>query len=217
MTDATRLAKGRRARNSLTVEAILDAAERVARPGFDALTIRSVATELDASPMALYRYFATKDDIVDALLNRVLGSFQQPYETGDWLLDLESFAKNHYAMLMASPWAIVPLTGHPNPGHNALPIGETALRILASGGVSPEDAVAAFSAILALNYGWASFVAARPVDHPAPPASVEDLRSPPLFPFTAAVSTAMASYGSDAHYERALMSLLTGLKITIAS
>ncbi|MET0933325.1 MAG: TetR/AcrR family transcriptional regulator [Mycetocola sp.] len=215
MTDTTPLAKGRLARNSLTVQAILDAAERVARAGFDALTIRSVATELEASPMALYRYFATKDDLVDALLNRVLGSFEQPDETGNWLVDLETFAKNHYAMLMAASWAIVPLTGHPNPGSNALPIGETALRILSSGGVSDEDAVAAFSGIVALNYGWASFVAARPAGDTAPPSAIQAHRTPAAFPFTAAVSSALSNYGSDAHYERALMSFLTGLTVTI--
>jgi AcrR family transcriptional regulator len=65
--------RSRRARNSLTVDAILDAAEHVAAAGFEALTVRAVAVALEAAPMSLYRYFATKDELVDALLNIVLG------------------------------------------------------------------------------------------------------------------------------------------------
>src|SRR5215218_294925 len=109
-------ATGRRPRNSLTVESIIDAAESVAIEGFDGLTIRAVASELGASPMALYRYFATKDELVDALLDRVLGRFEEPAATDDWFADLHTFARNHYAMLASQPWAITPLVSHPNPG-----------------------------------------------------------------------------------------------------
>ena len=70
------VSRARRPRGSLTRELILDAAERVAATGFDALTMRAVAAELGAAPMALYRYFPTKDDLVNALRDRVLGRFQ---------------------------------------------------------------------------------------------------------------------------------------------
>ncbi|QCP00817.1 hypothetical protein FCN77_20050 [Arthrobacter sp. 24S4-2] len=61
-------------------------------------------------------------------------------------------------MLRDHPWAITPLIGHPYPGPNALPIGEAALRILRRAGITGDPAVAAFSGIVALNYGWATFV-----------------------------------------------------------
>jgi AcrR family transcriptional regulator len=206
----------RRARNSLTIESILDAAERVASDGFEALTIRAVANELQSSPMALYRYFTIKDELVDALLNRVLGRFKHPIESDDWFTDLNLFARNHYDMLASQPWAIGPLISHPNPGFNALPIGETALRILARGGITDDDAVAAFSGIIALNYGWASFTAAAPKT-PSDERSRSDL-APTMtlheFPLTAQVASALASYGSQDHYELVLTQFLTGLQST---
>lgn len=203
----------RRARNSLSLESILDAAEGVAQNGFDALTIRAVATELRSSPMGLYRYFTTKDELVDALLNRVLGRFEQPVETDDWFTDLHSFARNHYSMLATQPWAIGSLVSHPNPGPNALPIGETALRILARGGVTDDDAVAAFSGVIALNYGWASFTAAR-AQAGSTPAEAADagIATPDEFPLTARVAGSLANYGSSDHYERVLDHYLTGLR-----
>jgi AcrR family transcriptional regulator len=209
----------RRARNSLTVEAILDAAERVALDGFEALTIRAVATDLRSSPMALYRYFGAKDELVDALLNRVLGRFDQPTETDDWVADLQLFARNHYSMLASQPWAIRPLISHPNPGMNALPIGETALRILARGGITNDAAVAAFSGIIALNYGWASFSAARLEtsldDREQSDGSV--MMTPSEFPLTAKVASGLAKYGSHDHYELVLAQFLTGLQSTASS
>jgi hypothetical protein len=61
-------------------------------------------------------------------------------------------------------------------------VGELALGILRRGRLSDAEAVAAFSAIIALNYGWASF------------------------------TTEMGAYGSDAHYDFALDQFLGGLR-----
>ena len=198
MPDPTKPA--RRPRNSLTVDAILDVSESVAKSGFERLTIRAVAAELGASPMALYRYFTTKDELVDALLNRVLGTFVEPTATDDWFADLHAFARSHHAMLSSQPWAIALLVMHPNPGLNALPIGEAALRIMARGGITGDDAVVAFSGILALNYGWASFVAARrgAASNGARPAA-PNAQLTALYPLTAEVAEALSQYGSAAH------------------
>ena len=132
----------RRVRSSVTSDEILLAAEHVARYGFDALTMRAVATQMGASPMALYRYFATKDELIDAMLDRVLGRMDLDAPTDDWLADLSAFAAAHRAVLSDHPWATVPLFTHSNPGINATVIGETALEILARGGISGGEAVA---------------------------------------------------------------------------
>src|SRR4051794_15912819 len=140
-------AAGRRPRNSLNVEGILDAGERVATRDAEALTIRAVATELGSSPMALYRYFATKEELVGALLDRVLGRFEAGPDTEEWRGDLHAFALRHLRLLLDHPWAVAPLIANPFPGPKALPIGEEALRILARGGITGDRAVAMFSGV----------------------------------------------------------------------
>jgi AcrR family transcriptional regulator len=201
----------RRPRNSLTLDGILDAAEAVAQTGFEALTIRAVAARLESSPMGLYRYFATKEDLVDALLDRVLGRITLDPPGADWVDDLGRFARRHRELLLRHPWAIAALIRNPYPGPNVLPIGEHALSILRRGGLSPDDAVAQFSGIIALNYGWSSFTVARaaaeqrgdePGSLPAPP---------PGYPATLAAAEPMSRYGGDVHYERALEALLAGI------
>ena len=207
----------RRPRGSLTVESILEAAEQVASAGFASLSVRAVASQLQASPMALYRYFATMDELVDALLDRVLGRFEPAPPTDDWLADLRTFATNHRRLLTQHPWAISALFAHPNPGLNAVRIGENALRILRDGAIVGDPAVATFSGILSLNYGWSAFATSRD-DASHAGASGPTMRNalaslpPDHYPLTVEVADQMASYGSDEHYDRVLGQLLAGVR-----
>jgi AcrR family transcriptional regulator len=204
--------RARRPRNSLTLDGILDAAERVAAGGIESLTIRAVAAELTSAPMALYRYFSTKDELVDALLDRVLGRMEPPSKSDSWIQDLGVFARNHRDLLNRHQWAVSGLFAHPAPGPNALPIGEWALQILERGGITGDAAVAAFSGIIALNYGWSSFVVARSAG--AGESLAEDLADPGVaqaFPLTASAAGPMGRYGSGDHYELVLGQLLKGM------
>jgi len=72
---------------------------------------------------------------------------------------------------------------------SAVRIGEHALGILGRGGLSDDAAVAGFSGVVALNYGWSSFTAARDLDA------------------TGAVAAQMGAYSSDEHYEFVLAQL----------
>jgi AcrR family transcriptional regulator len=207
----------RRPRGSLTPEGILDAAEAVAAQGFDALSMRAVAARLGAVPMALYNHFATKDQLVDALLDRVLGRFEPDSATGDWIEDLRRFARAHRRLLVSHPWAVAPLFTQPNPGLGAVRIGELALAILRRGGLSDTAAVAAFSGIIALNYGWSSFTTARDLDPEGPGHDVAAvLAALPRahYPLTVDVAGELGAYGSDQHYDFVLDQFLNGLSAT---
>lgn len=175
----------RRARGSLTSAEILDAGDAVAEHGLDALTMRAVATAVGASPMALYRYFPTKNDLVEAMLDRVLHRVEIPEPTDDWRADLRALAESHSLTLLENAWAIAPLFSHPDPGPGATRIGEAAFTTLARAGVGGADALAAFSALLALNYGWVSFASAG--------------------------SPTLGAYAETSNYDRALGLLLDGI------
>jgi AcrR family transcriptional regulator len=200
----------RRKRGSLTRDLILDAAEELAQDGFAALTMRSVAAHLKAAPMALYNHFADKDELVDALLDRVLGRFEPPQPAGTWLEDLRAFARAHRKVLTDHPWAVAPLFSHPSPGMSAVRVGEHALAVIRSGGRTNDEAVAIFSGVIALNYGWSSFTAARQLDPAAGEQVAAAMATLPAeaFPHTAAVAAEMVGYGSDEHYELVLARLV---------
>jgi AcrR family transcriptional regulator len=147
--------------------------------------MRAVAARLEAVPMALYNHFATREELVSALLDRVIGRFEPAPPSDDWIEDLRVFARSHRQLLVAHPWAVTEIFKHPNPGPGAVRVGEHAFGILARGRLAEDAAVAAFSALLALNYGWSSFTTAGALQ---------------------------AGYGSDEHYEFALDRFLAGIR-----
>lgn len=58
---------------SLSQDRILDSAtELMHRSGVDALTIRGLAEALEVTPMAIYRHFENKDELLSALLDRFI-------------------------------------------------------------------------------------------------------------------------------------------------
>jgi AcrR family transcriptional regulator len=194
----------RRPRGSLTVEEILDAAERVATADSRPITIRAIATELSSSPMALYAYFATKDELEDALIDRVLRRVPLP-ESGEWREQLSELALAHGRTLIEHRWAVPMLFASPSPGAGAARLGEAFLAILAAGGITGEDAVSAFSAIVAVNYGRTAFAAQEQPRELAP-------LPPEIFPHSAANAEAFAAYASQENYERAMNLVLAGIE-----
>jgi AcrR family transcriptional regulator len=165
--------------------------------------------------MALYRYFPTKEALVNALLDRVLGRFEPDPSTDDWVADLLAFARGHRRLLDRHPWALPAIFTHPTPGINATRIGEVLLAILARGRFASDSAVATFSGLLALNYGWVAFASARDIH---PEQAAEQVRAAMAnlnwadFPHTAAVAAAMADYGNERHYDQVLAQLVEGIR-----
>ncbi|MEO5319288.1 hypothetical protein PV761_11975 [Arthrobacter sp. CC3] len=91
----------------------------------------------------------------------------------------------------------------------ALPIGEAALGILQRAGIKGGLAIAAFSGIVALNYGRSRFVLAREAAGSA--INGGGVQLPPDFSLTAAVAGPMSCCGNEEHYERTLKHLLAGI------
>src|SRR3954466_1280852 len=72
-------------RNPLSRERIIDAAVGLLEEdGWDALSMRRLAQELDVWPMAVYRYFRDKDELVDALVDHAAARMELPGAEGHW-------------------------------------------------------------------------------------------------------------------------------------
>jgi len=108
--------------------------------------------------MALYNHFHSKEELVDALLDRVFGRLRLPRHSGNWLLDVQRFARAHRRFLETVPWALPGFFRNPFPGPNTARATEFVLSVLAEAGFSTRDAVGVLSAIVALNYGATMFM-----------------------------------------------------------
>lgn len=104
----TRNSPARRGRPPrLSLDAIIDVAARLIREdGVDAVSMRRVAGELDATPMALYRHVSGRDALLVAVLNRdvdTLDSPELPETPGRRVEELFLFL---YNALDERPWVV---------------------------------------------------------------------------------------------------------------
>jgi AcrR family transcriptional regulator len=93
-------------KRGLTLDSIVAAAVRVAdEKGIDAVSMGRVAKELEVSTMALYRYVATKDELVALMVDAALGPPPPLPEGVGWRAGLEHWAAAMREALLAHPWA----------------------------------------------------------------------------------------------------------------
>jgi AcrR family transcriptional regulator len=100
--------------------------------GLDALSVRGLAAKLGVSPMALYRYFKDKDDLLDRMVVAALHeeSFPSAVPRG-WRAQLEVAARTEWRVLRRHPWlARVVNLPRPRPIPVALNLTEWVLRAL---------------------------------------------------------------------------------------
>ena len=221
--EAAAPASGRAVRGSLSRAAIVAAAlALVEREGFEALTMRGVASALGMGAMSLYRHFRDRDELVAALLDELLGTIPLTLDAGnDWPAQLRQLARAHHAMLRRVPSAIPSFLATPMTGPHAARFGEVVLGVLHRAGFTDEAAVGCFFTLLALNYGYASFEARR--QHPGTPEDppAERIRRTQValallpereFPLTVALAAPLARFATtDAQYAFALDVVMSGI------
>ena len=125
----------------LTPDDVVQAAMQIAdADGLAAVTMHAVASRLGFTTMALYRYFPTKETLIDAIVDAGLGSPPRPTEPrGDWRGEVAAWARAKRAMLCARPWlGELPFVAAPH-GPNWLRWLEAVVDPLASTGLSSAD------------------------------------------------------------------------------
>jgi AcrR family transcriptional regulator len=92
----------------LSVEQIVQTAIRVAdAEGLAALSMRRVATELEVGTMSLYTYVPGKAELLDVMLDTVLGEVARPDRVaGGWRARLEAYAREVWAHYHRHPWVL---------------------------------------------------------------------------------------------------------------
>lgn len=108
----------------LSLDAVLDAALTVLREdGLDAVSMRRVASALDTGPASLYVYVRQRDELLDAMFDRVLSEVPiEPPDPGRW-------REQVHALQQATVDALLRYPGIARVGLGTVPTGGAALRV----------------------------------------------------------------------------------------
>ncbi|MFL5861332.1 MAG: TetR/AcrR family transcriptional regulator [Solirubrobacteraceae bacterium] len=121
---------------------ILETALRVLREeGLHAVTMRRLATELDTGPASLYVYIRNRDELLNALLDRISGTVElEEPDPGRWREQIHRLVGGFLRAMEAHRGiARVAIANIPT-GQNALRAADNMLSLLLAGGITPQDA-----------------------------------------------------------------------------
>jgi AcrR family transcriptional regulator len=108
--------------------------------GLAAVTMRSAAAAIGTAPASLYRYVATRDELVELMADQVYGEYRYAGpEPGSPVAGLLRLAHQGRAIYHRHPWLLdVPATGG-LPGPNAVAFIEHTLAALAGTGLTGPE------------------------------------------------------------------------------
>ena len=134
----------------LSRERIVEAAlALVEREGWDALSMRRLAQELDVWPMAVYRYFQDKDALVEGVVDAAAGSVELPSRRGSWRTRMKSLLRGARTALRRPAGDLAVAAGRGNER-----LTDAGLGLLTEAGLSEAEAASAWGALFGYAVGF---------------------------------------------------------------
>lgn len=134
------------------------------REGVHGLTMRRLAGELGAGAMSLYHYVASKDELLDAMIDVVFHEIDLPPDDTDWQSAIRARAIAARQVLARHRWAIGLMESRTTPGPANLRHREAVTACLRRAGFSVLMATHANWLLDCYVYGFALQEAALPFD-----------------------------------------------------
>ncbi|HZD23898.1 MAG TPA: TetR/AcrR family transcriptional regulator [Acidimicrobiia bacterium] len=207
-------------RASIDREAIVTAAIAVLdEAGLEGLSMRRVAAVLGTGAASLYWHVADKDQLIDLVLDRIMGEIELPEPDPEhWEKQIKDFARRARAVFRNHQDVAQASLGRVPMGPNLVRLAEWTLALLRGAGIPDQEA--AWFPDLAALIGGAQAVEdhmATTADGAFDTAMGEYLSKLPAdrFPNIVATSKALVSGGADERFEFALELLVRGLKTYI--
>lgn len=146
----SKVTHNRKSTVSLNREAVVGLALHIAdTEGIDAVSFRRLAHNLGVTPMAVYRHVLNKNDLLDAMTEHMLASFDtSAVKEADWREQIRGFLYALRQVLISHPSGRYLLSRRSLPSTNRLNIFETSLGILRNAGFAPREAFFIFEHLL---------------------------------------------------------------------
>ncbi len=130
---------------------ITEVAVRLAdQEGLEAVSMRRVAGVLGTGAASLYRYVATRDDLLDLMIDSVAAEYRLVAPSGDWRADLLTLARQARDIMRRHRWLPALVIGRPALGPHGTDLLEHVLEILDGHPARPARKVEAFAVLTGL-------------------------------------------------------------------
>ncbi|MDJ0333974.1 TetR/AcrR family transcriptional regulator [Salinibacterium sp. G-O1] len=143
---------------------VVEAVRLADSEGVTGLSMRRLAGALGAGAMSLYHYVASKDELLDAMIDVVFQEIDLPPEETDWQSAMRQRAVSARKVLARHPWAIGLMESRTSPGPANLLHREAVTACLRKAGFSVVMTTHANWLLDSYVYGFALQEASLPFD-----------------------------------------------------
>lgn len=141
--------------NILTRDAIISAALSLAdTDGLEALSMRRLATELSVKAMSLYNHVSNRDEIIDAIVERVIEEMDAPDLSLPWDAAIRAQGHATHDTLLRHPWSSLAIMSRMNVGPARFRYVDRMIGCFLNGGFSISDADYAMNMVESYIYGF---------------------------------------------------------------
>jgi TetR/AcrR family transcriptional regulator, tetracycline repressor protein len=213
-------------RSALSRERIVEQAITIAdAEGIDAVSMRRIASDLGATPMALYNHVANKDELMKGIASQLLTEIDvSKLDPTDWAAAIKTGYTEFRRVLLRHPNLLSVLQRKHEVSLDALRPIELAMSLLQGAGFSPGEALRAHWTLSGFAMGHVLWQMTNPLLDgddgitmlQAHAMHHRDTLSDDEFPCLLAALPAMESYDMDACWEWGIDAIIEGLKVKLA-
>ena len=139
----------------LNRDRVLQAAVSLAdEVGIDALSMRRLAQKLNVVPMALYKHVQNKEELLDGMVEVIVGEIDPPVRDADWKSAVRSRVLSARRALQRHPWARQAIESRTNKTPVVLDYMDSFTGMFLSGGFSADLAHHVMHAIGSRMWGF---------------------------------------------------------------
>ena len=209
---------------ALTRERVLRAALAIAdEKGIESLSMRLLGRRLGVEAMSLYNHVANKEEILDGILELVVGEIRIPPVGAEWRSAMKERAISARLAFIRHPWASALMDSRVSSGPARLRYFDAMIGTLHGAGFSFELALRAFSVLDSYIYGFdrqrrnVASSDEKPAEKQAE--ALRDILPNEVYPYLAQAAelTMKNGYDEDADFEFGLNLILDGLESILKS
>jgi AcrR family transcriptional regulator len=179
--------------------------------GLDALSMRRLAAVLGTGAASLYRYVATREDLLDLMTDETAAEFDLPTPSGDWRADLLAVARQAREIMRRHPWLPDLTVTRPVLGPHSADLLEHVLDVLAEHPAEPARKLEAFALLNALAALFAQNERAADADARRRTAYLRHVVVAGTHPRISALLASLAGSEPNDQFDEVILRTLTGV------